>query len=246
MSDHPRTVVWFSAGAASAVAAKLTLASTPDAVVAYTDPGSEHPDNERFLAECEDWFGVPIVRLRSKKYADTWQVWEERRFLVGPTGALCTAELKKKVRYDFARPDDVQVFGYTAEESHRADRFREQNPGVNLSTPLIEAGLRKADCLAIIDRAGVALPAMYLLGYRNNNCVGCPKGGIGYWTKVRRDFPAIYERMAKLEREIGHSIQKDDDGPVWLDEMDPHRGNHRDEPDIECSLLCVLAEARFS
>ena len=44
-----RTVVWFSAGAASAVAAKLTLAKATGPVdVVYTNPGSEHPDNQRF------------------------------------------------------------------------------------------------------------------------------------------------------------------------------------------------------
>lgn len=41
---HRRTVAWFSAGAASAVAARLTLADDPDAIVAYVDPGSEHPE----------------------------------------------------------------------------------------------------------------------------------------------------------------------------------------------------------
>lgn len=241
-----RTVVWFSAGAASAVAAALTLAAQPEAVIAYTDPGSEHPDNARFIADCERWFGRDVVRLHSDRYADTWQVWEERRFLVSPAGALCTAELKKRVRFAFERPDDVQVFGYTAEEHHRADRFRQQNPEVDLRTPLIERGLTKSDCLAMIDAAGIELPAMYRLGYRNNNCIGCVKGGIGYWNKIRRDFPDVFARMARLEREIGASVLREDSrrgtgGPLWLDELDPLRGNHADEPNFECSLLCALA-----
>ena len=239
MTITPRTVCWFSAGAASAVATKLILAESPDAVVAYTDPGSEHPDNTRFLDDCETWFDHPIARLRSDRYADTWQVWEERRFIVSPQGALCTAELKKKVRYAFQRPDDIQVFGYTSEEQHRADRFRQQNPEVDLRTPLIERSLTKADCLGIVDRAGIELPAMYRLGYRNNNCIGCPKGGIGYWNTIRRDFPAVFDRMAVLERDIGHSVLSDADGPVWLDLLDPKRGSILTEPDIECSLLCV-------
>lgn len=271
-----RTIVWFSAGAASAVAAKLTIAAdTDDLVIAYVDPGSEHPDNARFLADCEEWFGRDIVRLKSEKYADTWQVWTERRYLVGPSGALCTAELKKKVRYGFEQPDDRQVFGYTVEERHRADRFRDQNPGVDLVCPLIDHQLTKADCLAIIDRAGIELPAMYLLGYRNNNCIGCPKGGMGYWNKIRRDFPDAFDRMASLERDLGHTIFREDvvvgyemstrpvDGfddaspveevrvaiterrPLYLDELDPDRGSHADEPDMDCSLMCSLAESEI-
>ena len=237
-----RTVVWFSAGAASAVAAKLTVKSEPDAVIAYTDPGSEHPDNVRFLADCERWFDHEVIRLRSDRYADTWQVWTERRFLVSPQGALCTAELKKRVRFAFERPDDVQVFGYTAEEQNRADRFRRQNPEVDLRTPLIDAGLTKSDCLAMIDRAGIELPAMYRLGYRNNNCIGCPKGGMGYWNKIRRDFPDVFTRMAALEAELGATVLRDDNGAVPLNTLDPSRGDHADEADFECSLLCAIAE----
>ena len=237
-----RRVRWFSAGAASAVATKLDLAEHPGGVVAYCDPGSEHPDNERFIADCEEWFDHPIVRLRSKKYRDTWQVWEERRFLVGPTGALCSTELKKKVRRDFQRPGDVQVFGFTVEEQHRADRFREQNIEVDLVTPLIDHGLNKQDCLALVDRAGIELPAMYRLGYHNANCVGCVHGGMGYWNKIRADFPDVFARMAVLEREIGHSLNKDEAGPVWLDEMDPQRGDYPTEIARDCSILCAIAE----
>ena len=238
-----RTVVWFSAGAASAVATKLVLAEGhDDVVIAYTDPGNEHPDNQRFITDCEEWFGQEVLRLKSAKYEDCWQVWTERRFINGPIGALCTTEMKKKVRRNFQRHDDVQVFGFTAEEAHRADRFREQNIEVILRTPLIERGLTKDDCLAIVDRSGIELPMMYRLGYRNANCVGCVKGGMGYWNKIRRDFPETFERMALLEREIGATMLKDKNGRLFLDELDPDRGNHADEPSFECGLLCAAAE----
>lgn len=239
-----RIVVWFSAGAPSAVTAKLTLAEHghDNVAIAYTNPGSEHPDNERFLTDCEAWFDHPVIRLHSDRYADTWDVWTKRRYLVGPTGALCTTELKKMVRFAFQRPDDIQCFGYTADEMHRVIRFRQQNPGVDLQTPLIGAGLTKADCLGMVDRAGIALPAMYLKGYENNNCIGCPKGGMGYWNKIRRDFPVTFDRMAKLERHLDATCLRDVGEPLFLDQLDPTRGNYRDEANIECSLLCVLAE----
>jgi hypothetical protein len=232
-------LVWFSAGAASAVALKLAVRQAKlrgrAVVVAYTDPGSEHPDNERFLRDCEVWIGESVVRLKSERYRDTWQVWEERRYLNGPKGALCTTELKKRLRFDFQRPDDVQVFGYTIEERDRAEQFRHNNPDVRLWCPLIDETLRKSDCLAIVERAGIKLPAMYELGYRNNNCIGCVKGGMGYWNKIRRDFPLVFHRMATLERTIGASCING----VYLDELDPSRGNHQTEPDMDCSLLCA-------
>jgi hypothetical protein len=245
-----RHIVWFSCGAASAVAAKITLVTHPDAELFYTDPGSEHTDNMRFLADCEQWLGTTITVLRSDRYADTWDVWNKRRYLVGHQGTLCTVELKKRLRQqielDHARqhPDTklVQAFGYTAEEQGRVDRFRLANPDVSLSTPLIDRGLTKADCLAMIERAGIELPAMYQLGYDNANCIGCPHGGLGYWNKIRRTHPDTFDRMARLERDIGHSCNKDENGPVWLDELDAERGDYTSEPKVECSLLCVAAE----
>jgi hypothetical protein len=226
------------------VAAKLALRKygSERVVIAYTDPGSEHPDNARFLADCEQWFGRPVVRLRSDQYSSAIDVWRRRKMIrLSHGGAPCTLELKKKVRLEFQRPDDIQVFGYTAEERRRADKFRELNFDIVLETPLIDAGLTKSDCLALIERAGIVLPTMYLLGYKNNNCIGCCKGGIGYWNKIRRDFPEVFAATAALQRELDDPFW-DHGAPLWLDKLDPARGNHADEPNFECSLLCHMAE----
>ena len=238
--NTPRTLVWFSAGAASAIAAKLTIAQNPpNLVIAYTDPGSEHPDNERFLTDCEKWFGHPIIRLKSKKYADTWDVFERGRYLVSPYGAMCTAELKKKVRRDFQLPDDIHVFGYTSEEQHRADRFREQNLEVDLRTPLIDYNLTKDDCLAMVQRAGIELPAMYKLGYRNNNCIGCVKAtSPGYWNRTRRAFPDAFERRARQSRAINARLVRVKGERVFLDQLPPDADAPDD--DIECGPVCQM------
>jgi hypothetical protein len=55
----------------------------------------------------------------------------------------------------------------------------------------------------MIERAGLMLPLMYRLGYHNANCIGCVKGGAGYWNKIRRDFPEDFEEMAQIEESIG-------------------------------------------
>lgn len=246
-----RIVSWFSNGAASAVATKLILAEHghENVVVATTDPGSEHDDSRRFQVDCGRWFRHPIVILKNQDYRDTWDVWERRHFIIGQHGAPCTGELKRKMRFAFQRPDDIQVFGYTADEEHRADRFRRENFDIDLRTPLIDRGLTKSDCLAIVADAGLVLPAMYRLGYRNNNCIGCPKGGMGYWNKIRRDFPDVFARMADLEQRLGHAILRDGRGagaqPLYLVDLDPDRGDHANEPDMDCSLLCSLATAEI-
>jgi hypothetical protein len=244
-----RIVAWFSCGAASAVTVKLMQAKLrpgDELAVVRIYLANEHPDNDRFAEDCEKWFGQPVLSMRSGKYRDAWELWEKRRYLAGVNGAPCTLELKKAVRWEFETQwnPDAQAFGYTAEEVDRARQFRRQNPEVRLLTPLIDAGLGKADCLAMLERAGLELPAMYRLGYQNNNCIGCVKGGPGYWNKIRKDFPEVFDRMAKLERSIGATICKDTTGQrerVYLDELPLDMGRH-EEPVPECSLLCAIAE----
>lgn len=80
---------------------------------------------------------------------------------------------------------------------------------------------------------------MYDLGYRNNNCIGCVKGEMGYWNKIRMDFPEVFDRMEKLEREIGHSYIKGG----FLDELEAGRGKMEDEVMPDCTIMCYLAVA---
>lgn len=251
-----RIVCWFSCGAASAVAAKLAIAENAgksELVVAYTEVINEHPDNRRFLVDCERWLGQPITILRNDRYnADIREVYRQRKFLVSPKGAPCTDALKRQVRVFFEEEGDRQVFGFTAEEQHRADRFVKNNAYADARFPLIERGLGKSDCLAMIERAGIDLPAMYRLGYRNNNCIGCVKGGAGYWNKIRVDFPKQFAERAQDERLVGHSILKRETGKdengrptyqsVYLDELPAEMGIGVPEPDIECSIFCHMAE----
>jgi len=238
-----RTVCWFSCGAASAVATKIALKeATSEIVIAYTEVKEEHPDNKRFLAECEEWFGKKIEILGNDFYDRSIYRVFEKNYIRTPKGAPCTRALKKQIRQRFEKPTDRQVFGYTAEEQARLDRFIDANADVDIWTPLIEKGLGKEDCLAMLRNAGIELPAMYKLGYHNNNCIGCVKGGMGYWNKIKVDFPEHFDRMAKLERFKKQTIFKD----RYLDELKPTDGNYPTEPNIECSIFCQMAEQELS
>lgn len=245
-----RIVCWFSCGAASAVATKLAIAENDGQLpltIAYTEVAEEHPDNKRFLSDCEKWFGVPITILKNEKYnGSIYEVFRKERFLVGPSGAACTRLLKKEVRRKFEKPGDIQVFGYTSEEQNRADRFIDANNEVRLSTPLIERGLTKQDCLAMLERAGIGLPMMYLLGYKNNNCIGCVKGGAGYWNKIRQDFPVHFERMARMEEHLGRTVCKTNGKRIFLRQLPPDAGRYESESSVECGIFCELAEQEMT
>lgn len=240
-----RILVWFSCGAASAVAAKKAVELYPDCEVLYCDTlAYEHSDNHRFMLDVEQWIGKEIKVLRSEKYRDIYDVYDKTGWLVGPGGARCTTELKKNVRKKYEQPEDLQIFGLTADEESRIKRFEAQNPDVRLKWILRDLGLNKVDCYRLVQEAGIELPAMYRLGYNNNNCIGCVKGQAGYWNKIRQDFPDAFWRMARQERKMGVAINKTYAGDgkrkrIFLDELDPLAGRDAPMPDIECGVLCV-------
>lgn len=244
-----RIVCWFSCGAASAVATKLALTqfAGQEVVVARCIVREEHPDNDRFAADCEKWFGVPILNLIRERFdGSIYEVFRQRKYISGVSGAPCTMELKKRVREEFQLPTDRHVFGYCAEEQERWDRFIDAN-NIDAVSPLIERGLTHADCLAMVQNAGIELPVMYRLGYHHNNCRGCVKaGGQGYWNKIRDDFPEEFQRMAELSRNMGvRLINTANNVKVFLDELQPGTGDYASEPEIQCGIFCEMAEKEY-
>lgn len=243
-----RIVCNFSCGAASAVATKLILAEykPEDVVIVNAYLKEEHVDNQRFLADCERWFDHPITRLADEKYgASANEVWRKTRFLVGHGHAKCSKSLKRDVLGAFMNDRDVLVLGYTAEEENRSNRFIDANNGRHVLFPLIRKGLTKGDCLAMIERAGIELPMMYRLGFNNNNCLGCPKGGEGYWNKTREMFPEVFQNMVSIQEILGpgsYFFRNRKTGErIALKDLSPNAGRHN-EPEIECSAFCLMAE----
>ena len=236
-----RVVSWFSCGAASAYATWLAHQKYSDMDAVYCRVRQEHEDNLRFLDEFSSKTGIKVKIITNEQFdGNIHYVFIQRKFIKNQYGAPCTMILKKDMRKAYQRSTDLQVFGYTVDEQDRADRFIDANNEVNEWFPLIENNIAKSDCYAWVNKMGIKMPVMYTLGYNNNNCIGCVKGGMGYWNKIRVDFPVQFERMALVERYIGHAINKDKNGPVYLDELDPTRGKltlNEDMP-ADCGFTC--------
>lgn len=248
----PRVVCQFSCGAASAVATKLALAQHKGAEVMIANAFlvEEDEDNRRFLADCEDWFGQRALQLRDEKYgASADEVWRRKQYMKGPNGAPCSGELKRKVLDEIRRPNDVLVFGFTAEEADRFEDFQERNPELKCEAPLVDAGIGKADALAMVQRTGIKLPLAYRQGYANANCIGCPKGGEGYFNHVRKVHPLVFRARMERQESIGPGAYffryRSTGERFGLKDLDPRAGRH-DEPMPACSFFCELAEQEYA
>lgn len=244
-----RVIAWFSSGAASAVMTKLALADDPSVLPVQCGLGdSEDEDNARFATDCSVWFGKPITYLVSRHYANIDDVFERRRYHGGVAGAPCTGELKVAPRLDFQLPSDTHLWGYTADSGDVARWVRMQAtyPLMNQRAPLIERGLTKEACLAMIERAGLKPPRVYAMGFPNANCIGCVKAtSPNYWSLVRKEFPEVFARRADQSRRFGSRLVRINDERRFLDELPA------DWPTTEvvaprCDFLCHIAEQNLA
>lgn len=238
-------VCWISAGVSSFVAGYL-VRNTVDEFI-YIDIADQHPDSLRFIHDCEKHLGKPVKILKSDEYKSV----EDCIRAFGHVGNLrtgfypCTNWLKKRVRkkweYEHRANDITYVWGMDLNEQHRADSLVETMIEFRHEFPLIEKQLTKQDAHGICAMLGIKRPVMYDMGYPNNNCVGCVKGGAGYWNKIRQDFPEVFANRAKMEREIGNTILHNENGPIYLDELAPNAGRMNDEIMEDCSIFCSIA-----
>ena len=230
-------VCWFSTGISSFIA--CYLAKDIDEII-YTHVPNQHPDSLRFLNDCEKILNRKITILQSDRFRDVDDVIEKEHWFNTPHGAPCTGYLKRDVRKKWERehPDHhIYVWGFDRDEKRRAEGVQIAMSDYEHEFPLIENNLSKEDAHGIAQRLGLKRPIMYDFGYSNNNCIGCVRGGMGYWNKIRVDFPEVFERRAKQEREFGRTCIKG----LYLDELAPDRGNMNQEIMEECGIFCELA-----
>ncbi len=246
-----RVVVWVSYGEGSAVTWKLAVEKYGKDVVVPVNcdtSKNEHPDNLRYRRDIEEWVGQKIITIASEKYSTVEEVIETRRWMSGPYGAPCTTELKKIPRFAFQLPDDVHLFGFAANEKRRIRDFEHDNHDLSLEWILRDQGITKKGCASIMKKTGIKRPALYDLGYRNNNCLGCVKASSpGYWNKTRIYFPDVFALRAEESRRLGAKLVEIYVLPegatvkvkqrIFLDELDPNWPDSYTE-NVSCGPEC--------
>lgn len=230
-----KRVCWISAGVSSFIAAYL---AKPDESI-YIDIDDQHPDSIRFINDCEERLDQEIKTLRSP-YGSVENVIRSVRYINGIAGAPCTNILKRRVRKEWEAKQTeplIYVWGMDCSERDRAENLIVSMPEVKHEFPLIVNNVSKVDAHGMCKKLGIKRPVMYDLGYNNNNCIACVKGGMGYYNKIRVDFPEAFKARARLEREIGHSCING----VFLDELDPKAGRMSKEILPDCGIFCEFA-----
>lgn len=244
--------VWFSNGAASAVALQETLLRYGNIAVirAVNNPViEEDEDNIRFRNDVEKWLSIKIESAINSKYplCSAVDVWDKRGGMSFPHGAPCTIELKKEARYQWEIDNhaDWHVLGFTSEEKNRFNNFIIGERS-NLLPILIEKNISKQDCYDRIKSAGIELPRVYSeksrfgSGYPNANCIGCVKAtSPTYWNHVRETRPEIFKQRAEQSRRLGVKLVRYKGDRIFLDELPADaKGRSMKTMKVECGIFC--------
>lgn len=208
--SYKKIICWWSGGITSAVACKLAINKygEENCRVIMLDTKNEHTDTYRFLYDCEKWYNINIEKITSTEYSSIQETWYKHLSLNVANGAICSYMLKRRVRESWEKSNkfDHQVFGFEFDkkEINRAKAMELNHPQTKPIFPLIDDKLNKEDCINYVKTAGIEIPIAYKLGFRNNNCLqtGCVQGGIGYWKKIQKESPEIFNKMAKVEHDL--------------------------------------------
>lgn len=249
-----RVVCWFSCGAASAVAKKLAIQELElfhDIVIARCVVKEEHPDNDRFAADCAKWFGMPITNMIAHEYqGSVYDVIAKRRYISGIEGAPCTMLLKKRVRERFQQVTDLHVFGYCAEEQDRYDDFLDAN-NIDCLVPLIDRKLSHADCLGMIKkrrhRFACDVQAWVSTQQLHWMCQG------HWWRVLEQGQDRLPESILDDGRRepgawcaLGVRMTRLHGERIFLDELPAGYGRYQDEPEVQCGIFCEAAQKTYS
>lgn len=238
--------VYFSCGAASAIAVKRTLekyGSKCRVLVVNNPVKEEDEDNQRFLSDVADWLGIKIEKAINSKYpsCSCIEVWDDKQYMSGVGGAPCTLILKKQARYEWEvknRPDWT-VMGFTKEEKGRFDNFQINERPAAL---YVLENITKADCFIELMEAGIRIPRSYTeFGMPNANCFGCVKAtSATYWNHIRKVKPEVFRERAEQSREIGAKLVRWNGKRLFLDELPVEaKGRPLKSMDFECGIFCA-------
>jgi hypothetical protein len=186
-------------------------------LMANVGDDSEHPGTLRYIAEYAKPFaeahGIELVLLDRimKRTGEVRTLYQDltregsrslkipvRMSNGAPGTRSCTASFKIKVIADelkrrgaTADLPAVVGIGISLDEIDRANN-RRCEPHERIEYPLLERGIRRADCARIIRSAGLPVPP-------KSSCWFCPFHRPEAWHSMRREEPELFEKACQLE-----------------------------------------------
>jgi len=224
--DSP-TCISFSGGRTSAYMLWRVLQSNgglpSDAVVCFANTGKEDEATLRFVRDCGERWGVPIVWVEYRNDEAGFAVVDyetasrdgepfealttKKKYLPNPVARFCSEELKGRAitKATGLESEDTMV-GVRADESLRIAKLRLRG----LLLPLVDAGVKKADVRAFWKTSPFDLQLQEHGGVTDlGNCDLCFLKGPAQIFSLISNKPERAVWWAKQEEKIGATFRSD-------------------------------------
>jgi len=185
-----------------------------DTTLLFADTMTEDEDLYRFLVRAAANVGAPLIRIADGR--DIWQVFRDERMLGNTRADPCSRVLKRELTRKWLAvnrdpADTTVVLGFDWTEIHRLDRARLAWVPWTIDAPMTRPPYRlRAELLADLETAGIAVPRLYRMGFEHNNCGGgCVKAGLGHFAQLLRVFPARYAEWEANEESVRVHLDRD-------------------------------------
>lgn len=207
--------------------------SVDAAVFANVGDDSEYPETLVYVRDVmTPWAterGLPLHEIRRvKRTGETETLYgrltrEGSRSLPIPirmsNGApgrrSCTADFKIRVIGKWLKANGASVespaqvaIGISVDEIGRANS-RRCEPHERIVYPLLNLGLRRTDCVRVIQSVGLPVPP-------KSACYFCPFHRISTWQAMRIEKPDLFEKSAELEDVLNERRRRLGKDPVYL------------------------------
>jgi len=197
MANRIAELISFGAGVNSTAMTILLVNEGWRGPIVFADTGTEWPETYCFMELfARDWLAPRGLEITVLDGAYRAQVpGHDERTLIGycehyavtpfPANRWCTQGWKSEPVRAWANAQGIteQLVGIAADEAHRQRDLR---------YPLIERGITRKDCVAIIEAEGLPVP-------QKSGCYICPFQRIGQWRELHHRHPDLFERAAQLE-----------------------------------------------
>lgn len=234
----PEPLATFSFGGGVQSVACLVLAATGRIdyrtfLFANVGDDSEHPGTLTYLQQHAKPYaaahGLALIELHRVRRDGTRETLYGRLTKEGsrslpipvrmsngaPGTRSCTADFKIRVVGKWLKAHGANAhnpatvgIGISVDEIQRANT-RRQEPYEHVTYPLLDLGIRRADCYRIITAAGLPVPP-------KSACWFCPYHRPSTWADMRREEPDLFERSCQLETLLNQRRTTLGKDPIYL------------------------------
>lgn len=186
--------------------------------IIFADPGDEEPWTYPHVERMREWldgFGLTVEVLRGNAQGALLRDYTMSRSTVIPvftaTGGMgrrqCTSNWKiRRIEKAVPRPTVIQI-GISTDEYWRAKDSRTK--GITHRYPLLELGLSRDDCKAIIEMEDLPVPG-------KSRCTFCPFQSAASWRNRAANDPGSFNEAVELERVIDARAKAKGKGGAYL------------------------------